>query len=726
VNLLKKLNPFVILNSVPLGISLMVLTAFYIAVGSGRPWLREYGVDTWSGLRYWFDLTDLQFFDSWPLKMVMGLLIANLVVVTWKRIPLTPPRYGVWCVHIGIITLILGTSFYYKFKLEGRVRLYTDPSTGLNTADHYYDKDERSLYMKVGSELVNAYPLPLLPKFKEYDASLGNVDDLAQRGLTNISATMAVPDDASGKIVQKNISELMGWKDPLRFDIVGYYPYAEVITDFVEDPTSKTSGVFLSMPAIGKQWWLVAADPRVADFPDAGALGIDLQQVTGDAAMVTSLTDAVGKIFKLDVKVATPGGKDQTQTLYVQVGKTYPIGQSSYQLTIENYNPDWPMFGTGEMVKAMTMKITSPTQTFRRMVLDGKPLQTDFKLGVDGAPPIGKRQKEPLDNTLTVNFTVNDPFQLLPREGTVKHTLVTTADTPGMIDVVAGYSIAGRVDHFADGTGDIEISPPDETENAPFAQMGNAPAPDAAAAPPHPTIKLHAERRDHLQADDSVRIVPPARRDRDAADEGIFQVAKVKVSMGAWSSIVIVPIADQATEASHNDGVTRPWLGGTVQLPGIVSPLQLQLGFTYRPLPAKLTLDNFEVIPYPGGKPDSIGPKLDFRSTVTLDDNASGDRFTDVAHMNHPIYFHSGDWLFFQASYDAQHQKPAFTELGVGNRPGVDVMILGCVLIFIGLMYAFYAKPIIIRRMKQRAIEKAQAAGKLMKARSAEELVSSN
>jgi dihydroorotase len=36
-------------------------------------------------------------------------------------------------------------------------------------------------------------------------------------------------------------------------------------------------------------------------------------------------------------------------------------------------------------------------------------------------------------------------------------------------------------------------------------------------------------------------------------------------------------------------------------------------------------------------------------------------------------------------------------------------MVSGCIMIFGGLLYAFYAKPIIIRRMKQRALEAAAA-----------------
>ena len=42
--------------------------------------------------------------------------------------------------------------------------------------------------------------------------------------------------------------------------------------------------------------------------------------------------------------------------------------------------------------------------------------------------------------------------------------------------------------------------------------------------------------------------------------------------------------------------------------------------------------------------------------------------------------------------------------LGVGNRPGVTTMTVACVMIVTGLLYAFYLKPVLIRRMKERAI----------------------
>ncbi|MEM6314483.1 MAG: hypothetical protein AAF743_10370, partial [Planctomycetota bacterium] len=47
-----------------------------------------------------------------------------------------------------------------------------------------------------------------------------------------------------------------------------------------------------------------------------------------------------------------------------------------------------------------------------------------------------------------------------------------------------------------------------------------------------------------------------------------------------------------------------------------------------------------------------------------------------------------------------------YTVLGVGNRPGIYTMVAGSILMFIGLMWAFYLKPILIRRAKAAAIAK--------------------
>jgi hypothetical protein len=55
-----------------------------------------------------------------------------------------------------------------------------------------------------------------------------------------------------------------------------------------------------------------------------------------------------------------------------------------------------------------------------------------------------------------------------------------------------------------------------------------------------------------------------------------------------------------------------------------------------------------------------------------------------------------GPYTLFQSGAATDHWS--WTILGVGNRRGIWPMTLGCVLIVLGTLYAFYAKPLILRR----------------------------
>ena len=156
----------------------------------------------------------------------------------------------------------------------------------------------------------------------------------------------------------------------------------------------------------------------------------------------------------------------------------------------------------------------------------------------------------------------------------MKHTLITTGDSKAMIDIVAGLSSGVDIRKFDDGVGDVQISPADSESAAQFAPA----AAMADAEPPHPAVRVHLERQDHLSPPRYGGIRSPAQRDRTADEDGQFQVAKVKVTFGDWSQTVVVPFTDEAGDL--------PWDGGMVQLPGVNTTLQLQLGQTRRQLPA--------------------------------------------------------------------------------------------------------------------------------------------
>ena len=649
------------LLNVKFGILLMVLVAAYVAIGSGVPSVREY-----------LEKNELEFFAWWPFLVLLGLLVSNLILVTFSRIPFTPPRYGVWCVHAGIITLIWGMSYYYTRKVEGLTLIPVGQTVG-----QFYDGQTRALYAQTGGKRAVPVPLDGLPRFKEYGPDFNNAGRLDRRDLKNVVPEFSSLDRETGTITTEPLGKALGTGQPASLEVIGYWPYADIQHSFTTDPASAERGLVLSRvdQKDGATESLFVA-PGDAPVPVGGATA-EFRELP-DAASLAAVREAAGRLNKIDAVI--DGGKPTP--LYVEPGGTYLAGP--YKLTIGQIDPSFPMFGTGEIVQTLTLTVEGPTGTFKRMLLNGRPLQTDFKLGEPGAGPMGKRQKVPLDDHLVLNYTLNDPLALMPKQAPERHLFLADGGGKTLTHVKTSLDGPVRVEELTSGMGDVTV----------------APSGDEADGPNQPTVML-VRLREHVKRVESVVVTPNNKRDKDigqgTTQQGSKQVVKVRVHAGDWWGDVLVPFTQFPDQFA--------WHDGEIKIPGSPEPLRLQLGNLRRPLPAALRLDKFEAIPYPGGMAQSGSLMRDFKSHLTVIDRFTGKGSPATAQLNSPVYFGSGSWLFYQAQWDPNGQR--WTILGIGNRPGMEVMVTGCVLILVGLLYAFYAKPYVIRAMKRRALAKA-------------------
>ncbi len=239
-------------SSVPLGITWLGLLGVYIAIGSGLP-----------DLRAKMEMTDLQFFDAWPMRVILVLLAVTLTVVTLRRIPLTLYKAGVWMVHIGILTLIGGSVWYFSHKQEGSVRIFLGQTVG-----SYFDATERALYAfpvdeKGAIQSVNSTmtPLPTLPIFYEHLDSNGQ------------PLNIGLP----AETLEGVNSGLKG----MSLRVVGYYPYAEMDTEWEADPTAAADAngespnpgvrVSLALEGVTSGQWLVGKKPADRVLDGSGA-----------------------------------------------------------------------------------------------------------------------------------------------------------------------------------------------------------------------------------------------------------------------------------------------------------------------------------------------------------------------------------------------------------------------------------------------------------------------
>jgi hypothetical protein len=207
-------------------------------------------------------------------------------------------------------------------------------------------------------------------------------------------------------------------------------------------------------------------------------------------------------------------------------------------------------------------------------------------------------------------------------------------------------------------------------------------------------------------------IVPRAQRDRDM---GVFaSMIRVSIPDGGRIHNLWLPYHHYAF-ATAGEALRRfPFQPKPLRL---ADGREIELIFSRqsRPLPAPVALDDFVLDTHVGGFTGQVSSILDWTSMVTFKADDGWTPPIDV-HMNSPKE-HQGFW-FFQAQWDppdgARFQGDTgsaglnYTVLGVGNRNGVVIQLLGCCIAVIGMIYAFYVKPVIKRR-RQSAVYSATA-----------------
>lgn len=115
-------------------------------------------------------------------------------------------------------------------------------------------------------------------------------------------------------------------------------------------------------------------------------------------------------------------------------------------------------------------------------------------------------------------------------------------------------------------------------------------------------------------------------------------------------------------------------------------------------LPAPVILKDFELLTHVGGYSGTAASVRDWVSQIEFQPDDGEPAQRDVS-VNNPKPF--GEYWYFQSYWDAptaQRPGQTFTGLGVGNRHGVQLQLFGSAVSVVGMIYAFYFKPIIKRR----------------------------
>lgn len=205
-------------------------------------------------------------------------------------------------------------------------------------------------------------------------------------------------------------------------------------------------------------------------------------------------------------------------------------------------------------------------------------------------------------------------------------------------------------------------------------------------------------------------IVPPNQRDRDAGTH--FAMIRVAPAGGEPQWLRFHQYAFEGPEDYLRRFRFEP------QRMRLADGSEVEVLFSRKrmKLPAEIALEEFILTAHVGGFTGESGSIRNWTSLIRFQ-TADGWTEPQRVSVNDPVAY--GGYSYFQAQWDPPDPARGegdrmsrglnYTVLGVGNRHGIYTQLAGCTLSVIGMIYAFYVKPVIRRRHLERAAAKAKA-----------------
>lgn len=691
------------------------------------------------------EMSELEFYSWWPLRLILSLFVVNMVAATVRRIEFTFVNLGVLTVHTGIVLIALGSVFYSNLKKEGDTILLAGepgadgkPTQG-PAQNRFYDNTDVALYVQHRG-VWEQRALRGVPRYNEYNLSAASGETAGS------AALLRQPWDLDPRLTAP------GW-NPLRplevavpgsrtglldgsvsMRIVGYAPYAEPFEDWLRvDPAAirvVREGVRPSPLRIVKLF-----DQRPASLREAGEAGDPERPVfsftLAPGSPKSRLSDS--GVFSIEYTMGMSEGRWRALSAELPAGSesglVVEVPAAGYRGVIDAAPGSVHVLGeTGYRVE---VKERHPTPPF--------PIITEGYRGATSAVVVARVTKP---DGSAFDRWVYDRF---PEIGQDMLDEVNERGMPVRRDAdpsIVMYSVdASRLHVFMDERSDGSVRVLVRTPATGASEQALDPKDNGFELVEHVRLRL-THRWEH--AERFVRPRPVASEERDKRFVGTHDKAMLGVELrepgaegsGGWSRVVWLPFnkylgfmpeAERAVTLPNGEEIVLAFGRRQHRLPGF-----------------EISLIDFEMLAY-----DHRGAPRDYQSLVEVTpalfgvgggpSGVSFEAFRHVVKLNAPLRapFHwdpERAWLpntarrlaaglnpnqfkFSQAGWDAQgweetqaqadagvlpRPRASFTILGVGNNPGIHVIALGGVLIGVGTPWAFYVKPWLLRRRRDR------------------------
>lgn len=714
-----------LLSSIRFGVGLMVLILVYACLASALPQVRGA-----------LEMTEMQIFRHWTFSGMIVLFGLSVMVATLTRIKMSWINAGVLTVHTGLMMLVVGSIVYFATKIEGdtllispkvqlvsvsggsqrviaevlaekgqswtnqmpafggrvelsvldvsygedglirsarvaaaiagetrelavdrgsdaelapgRLLVRLDPS---RTVETFYDNETAALYVRRGGGAETAMiPIEGLPYFRErYLPEQGVIKDATGKPAASKRSRPGI--DVAGRTVSTKLLE--DWRLPIEltseaipFDITvtGYLPYiAGMISTPVEGggALNPVVQVGLSVGTTSIDESLVALDPAHSMMPRG--IPIEFRWFESEAEMQEALRP-MASAHELQIEVKDP---PLSKTVAVVAGQTIKLEGTSYELTVKDLQANWPMMTPGYEGASSPMAsvdVKSEGKRYNRTVIQrfGSLSQDIDEQGV-------RHREGPYDPNLVLQYRTSED---------------------GWVTIAAGPGIAPRLAVFgADGS--VDVKP---------VTLGEPRAVTIMSTPLDLTVRSFVQNSEMVL---TPLVEPLERRRPNIAARSASAIRLVLTPRGGEDR---TPRTQWVAFSQYPYTEARPI---RVRLPGMTDEYEIIYSRLERSLNATLIPRKLSVKFFPGRQNVES-----WRSDFLVQAGPGAAPSPAAVYTNQTCT--AGGWTLFQSGAAGDHWS--YTVLGVGNRKGIWTMVLGCLLVTLGSLYAFYVKPVLLKR----------------------------
>ncbi len=740
-------------SSVWTGISLALLLFVYCSIGSAAPQIRQLPL---------IEMTEFQWFHWWPFIMLVTLFCLTMVTVTIRRIPLRTLNAGVWMIHTGMITMTLGSFYYFTTKVEGDAAVFrrhlkielpnidypvrllalpgnhtdarvdnevwhfqiqstnhawpilsdehegetayavnvsvTPPSgepfirqllagypqytediipgkgraiknIGRKLVDenlsirfeyepqtHFHVMDTWAMFVRrVGDIEWIERPIHGLPRYNDHISSRDQVVIDAHDNVPLRALDLLIPSPPGGDALSKATVR-----------VTGYLRYAHMSRQWKEGgdrlfPILSLS--LLSNNAPAQTHELIAFDRTRSQTRDGIAQFVWLensQQLkdlpTHSSPMLHITIPDTDIDLEVPITQAVLAGADAPHT---------PIEGTPYAYRIRNIHDNLSLDQSRGLVSVAMVDIKTPDGEFTRMVADQPGMSRDMQ--GDGGDPHGAdpRQAQTTDPKIVMSYhPAGAPIILAAHPGGLQ--LIFNQNDKRVIDKPVQLN---QVQEIVQGIG-VRVN----------SFIVNA------------TSEMKPQ------------IIPHSARQRNVKEN--YSMIKLELNTGTgiesrWLSFNQYALANE----DYAYGGRFAYYPERFRLPdGEI--VEVLFSRERRALPNAIALDSFELDTHVGGYSGAVSTIRNYESGLRFYQNNAWTDESRLISVNQPTDF--GGYWYFQSSWDKPpSNNPSagmnYTGLGIGNRNGVYIQLFGCCLMAIGMIFAFYVKPVLKRRRAARS-----------------------